>query len=234
VANSNEIVADLKRGVLDEIFAAYHGVHWSFEGEQAEQREFLVAMGLGYAVVLLVIYALLAIPLGSYLQPLIIMSAIPFGLVGAAWGHLLLGYDFTMYSVLGLVALSGVVVNASLVLVDAVNQRVAEGASIQEAVQDAARSRFRPILLTSMTTFAGLTPLMLETSMQAKFMIPMAISIAFGVVFSSFITLFLVPASYLVLQDLAALFQDRPVGPRTRPRPAGEPQRPRRANADAA
>jgi multidrug efflux pump subunit AcrB len=234
VANANEIVADLKRGALDEIFAAYHGIQWSFEGEQAEQREFLMAMGLGYTIVLLVIYALLAIPLGSYVQPLIIMSAIPFGLVGAAWGHLLLGYDFTMYSVLGLVALSGVVVNASLVMVDAVNHRVADGASILEAVQDAARSRFRPILLTSMTTFAGLTPLMLETSMQAKFMIPMAISIAFGVIFASFITLFLVPSSYLVLQDLSAIFQGRPAGPRPKPRAAVEIDVKPSAKADAA
>ncbi len=234
VANANEIVADLRRGPLDEIFAAYHGVQWSFEGEQAEQREFLAAMGLGFVVVMVVIYALLAIPLGSYLQPFIIMSAIPFGLVGAAWGHVLLQYDFTMYSVLGLVALSGVVVNASLVLVDAVNKRVADGAEIEDAVQEAARSRFRPILLTSMTTFAGLTPLMLETSMQAEFLIPMAISIAFGVVFASCITLFLVPSSYLVLQDVARLFQDRPAGPRPRPRPAAEPDAKSGTRADAA
>ncbi len=217
MANANEIVATLKASALDEALAPYHSVHYSFEGEQAEQREFMRAMAIGYAVTLLVIYTLLAVPLGSYMQPFIIMSAIPFGLVGAAWGHVLLGYDFTMYSVLGLVALSGVVVNASLVLVDYVNRRIADGAGIREAVRDAARARFRPILLTSLTTFAGLSPLMLETSMQARFMIPMAVSLAFGVLFASFITLFLVPCSYLLLDDFLGLFQ----------RSTPEPQAPR-------
>ncbi len=205
MANSNEIVRDLRRGVLDEILAGYHGVRFSFEGEQAEQRDFLRAQIIGLGVALMVIYTLLAVPLGSYRQPLIIMTAIPFGLVGAAWGHLLLGYSLTMYSVLGLVALSGVVVNASLVLVDCVNKLIAEGASMLDAVREAALARFRPILLTSITTFAGLTPMMLETSAQARFMIPMAISIAFGVVFASFITLFLVPATYLMLDDATRL-----------------------------
>ena len=202
VANANEIVTDLKRQVLDEALAPYHRVQYSFEGEQAEQRDFLRAMARGYAVTLLVIYTLLAVPLRSYRQPLIIMSAIPFGLVGAAVGHLLLGYEFSMYSILGLVALSGIVVNASLVLIDLANRRLAEGASLEDALREAAIGRFRPILLTSLTTFAGLTPLMLETSVQAQFMIPMAISIAFGVLFSSLITLFLVPASALVLDDM--------------------------------
>jgi multidrug efflux pump subunit AcrB len=177
----------------------------SFEGEQAEQRDFVRAMQIGLASALFVIYVLLAVPLRSYLQPLIIMSAIPFGFVGAAWGHILLGRELTMYSVIGLVALSGVVVNASLVLVDYVNRLVAEGQDIEEAVCNAGQARFRAILLTSLTTFAGLTPMMLETSMQARFMIPMAISIAFGVVFASFITLFLVPATYLVLEDVLGL-----------------------------
>jgi multidrug efflux pump subunit AcrB len=219
MANANEIVASLRAGALDEAIAPYHGVHYSFEGEQAEQREFMRAMAIGYAITLLVIYTLLAVPLGSYLQPFIIMSAIPFGLVGAAWGHVLMGYEFTMYSVLGLVALSGVVVNASLVLVDYVNRRVAEGAGIQEAIRDAATARFRPILLTSLTTFAGLTPLMMETSMQARFMIPMAVSLAFGVLFASFITLFLVPCSYLLLEDFLGLFQRATPEP-SRPRPS--------------
>jgi hypothetical protein len=120
------------------------------------------------------------------------MSAIPFGIVGAVWGHVILGFTLTMYSVIGLIALSGVVVNASLVLVDYVNRELAEGRPIREAIRNATTARFRPILLTSLTTFFGLTPLMLETSIQARFMIPMAISLAFGVLFSSFITLLLV------------------------------------------
>ena len=134
------------------------------------------------------------------------MTAIPFGFVGAAWGHLMLGYQFTMYSVIGLVALSGIVVNDSLVLVDYVNKLIEKGRSLEQAIVEAGQARFRAILLTSLTTFAGLTPLMLETSMQARFMIPMAISIAFGVIFSSFVTLFLVPVSYRVLEDVIALF----------------------------
>ncbi len=218
-ANANEIVRVLRSGALDEILARYPGVQFSFEGEQAEQREFLAAMSRGYVIALLVIYSLLAIPLGSYFQPLIIMAAIPFGLVGAAWGHYLLGFTFSMYSVLGLVALSGVVVNASLVLSDRINQFVASGVPLFEAVQQAAAARFRPILLTTLTTFAGLTPLMLETSMQAKFMIPMAVSIAFGVLFASLVTLFLVPSTYLMLEDVLRLFRrsEPPVADRPRP-----------------
>ena len=202
VANANEIVADLQARELPLIQRAFPTVHYSFEGEQAEQRGFVDAMIRGQLIAMLVIYGLLAVPLRSYLQPLIIMSSIPFGLVGAAFGHLLLGYDFSMYSVIGFVALSGVVVNASLVLVDAVNRLRDRGMRLDEAVRDAGRSRFRAILLTSITTFAGLTPMMLETSMSARFMIPMAISLAFGVVFASLITLFIVPCAYLVLEDL--------------------------------
>ncbi|MDX1649357.1 MAG: efflux RND transporter permease subunit, partial [Myxococcota bacterium] len=206
VANPNEIVADLEDRVLPEVLAAFPGVQVGFEGEQAEQRDFLSAMARGQLVALVVIFALLAVPLGSYVQPLLIMSVIPFGLVGAVWGHVLLGYDFSMYSVIGLVALSGVVVNASLVLVDSVNRHREEGATLHEAVREAGRARFRAIWLTSITTFAGLTPMMLEQSTSSRFMIPTAIALAFGVVFASFITLFLVPCGYLVLEDLAALW----------------------------
>jgi multidrug efflux pump subunit AcrB len=204
MANANEIVADLKRGGLEAVIENHAGVLYSFEGEQAEQREFLRAQLIGLAISLLVIYTLLAVPLGSYIQPLLIMSAIPFGLVGAVWGHVFLGYKLTMYSVIGLIALAGVVVNSSLVLVDAVNKLITEGDDFHTAIERAAISRLRPIMLTSMTTFAGLTPMMLETSMQARFMIPMAISIAFGVLFASFITLLLVPCSYLILEDFFA------------------------------
>jgi len=206
LASPGEIVLDLKRGAIQETLADFSSVTYSFEGQQAEQREFMAALGKGQLIALFVIYGLLAVPLRSYVQPGIIMSAIPFGLVGAVWGHLAMGFDLTMYSILGFVALSGVVVNSSLVLVDYVNRRRAQGAALREALVDAGIARFRAIMLTSLTTFAGLTPLMLEQSMQARFMIPMAISIAFGVLFSSSITLFLVPASYLALEDLTGLF----------------------------
>jgi multidrug efflux pump subunit AcrB len=205
VGNPNEIVADLEASVLPDLLRAHPGVQVGFEGEQAEQRDFLSAMVRGQIVALIVIFALLAVPLRSYVQPLLIMSVIPFGLVGAVWGHLLLGYDFSMYSVIGLVALSGVVVNSSLVLVDRVNRDREDGVPLHEAVREAGRARFRAIWLTSLTTFGGLTPMMLEQSTSARFMIPTAIALAFGVVFASFITLFLVPCGYLVLEDLAGL-----------------------------
>ncbi len=209
VANANVIVADLQESVLPGLLAGYPGVHHAFEGEQAEQRLFLSAMMRGQMIAFLVIYALLAIPLRSYVQPLIIMTAIPFGLVGAVVGHVLLGYDFSMYSVIGLVALSGVVVNASLVLIDHVNHLRQQGARLAEAVRDAGRARLRAIMLTSLTTFAGLTPMMMERSISAKFMIPMAIALAFGVIFASFITLFFVPCASLVLEDISLLIRGR-------------------------
>jgi multidrug efflux pump subunit AcrB len=204
VANANQIAADLRARVMPALAARHPGIEYDFAGEQREQSEFLESLKRGWVVALLVIYALLAIPLRSYLQPLIIMSAIPFGLVGAVWGHVLLGHDFSMFSLIGLVALSGVVVNDSLVMVDYINGRVAQGEGVSEAIRSAGIARFRAILLTSLTTFAGLTPLMMETSVQAQMLIPMAISLAFGVIFATAITLVLVPASYLILEDVQA------------------------------
>jgi multidrug efflux pump subunit AcrB len=202
VGNANEIVADLKAETLSNFGSLFPAVAISFAGEQREQAEFLDSLARGWIIALLVIYALLAIPLRSYSQPLIIMFAIPFGLVGAVWGHLIMGHDFSMFSLVGLVALSGVVVNDSLVLIDCVNNRRRLGLTLRDALLQAGHLRFRAILLTSLTTFAGLTPLMLETSVQARMLIPMAISLAFGVIVATAITLILVPAAYLVLQDI--------------------------------
>jgi multidrug efflux pump subunit AcrB len=181
----------------------------------------------GFAIALLVMFALLAIPLRSYMQPLIIMSAIPFGLVGAIWGHVVMGINLTMLSMFGIVALAGVVVNDSLVLVDFVNRCRADGMAAADAVRVAGTERFRAILLTSLTTFAGLSPLMLERSLQAKFLIPMAVSLAFGVIFSTVITLGLVPVLYMIVEDAKGLFgritgktredPDSPGGPAMRP-----------------
>lgn len=204
VANANEIVADLKRH-LPELVREYPGILFSFEGEQRDQNEFLTSLGRGWAMALVAIYALLAVPLRSYVQPFIIMTAIPFGLVGAVWGHVLMGHDFSMFSVIGIVALSGVVVNDSLVLVDWINRERQRGAPLASAIREAGIARFRAILLTSLTTFAGLSPLLLEESVQAQMLIPMAISLAFGVMFATAITLFLVPSAYLILEDARAL-----------------------------
>jgi multidrug efflux pump subunit AcrB len=202
VTSSQEVILDLEGRILPEVLAAYPGVRFSFEGAQAEQRDAVGGLQEGFGLALLMIFALLAIPLRSYAQPLIIMSAIPFGLVGAVWGHMLLGLDVTMMSMFGLVALTGVVVNDSLVMVDFINRKRTQHVSLNEAVREAGVGRFRPIMLTSLTTFVGLGPLILEKSFGAQFMVPMAVSLAFGVVFATFITLILVPTAYLILDDL--------------------------------
>lgn len=182
----------------------------------------------GFVVALFAIYALMAVPLRSYLQPLIVMVAIPFGVVGAIWGHVLLGMELSIVSMLGLVALTGVVVNDSLVLVDFVNQHRDSGLSRMQAIREAGVRRFRPILLTSMTTVASLTPMLLERSVQARFLLPMAVSLAAGVLFSTFISLLLVPSGYLILDDLGRAFRAVfPASPRLAHPDAG-------AGADAA
>jgi multidrug efflux pump subunit AcrB len=203
--NANEILADLTRSVLPTVLADHRGVSYSFEGEQREQRDTMANLARGFLLALIVIYALMAIPFKSYSQPLIVMLAIPFGLVGAIWGHLIMGLNLTILSMFGLVALTGVVVNDSLVLVDFVNQRRRRGVPRVDALKQAGEARFRPILLTSLTTFAGLSPLLLERSVQAKFLVPMAVSLGFGVVFSTVITLVLVPSGYLILEDVKRL-----------------------------
>ncbi|MDP3518377.1 MAG: efflux RND transporter permease subunit [Pseudohongiella sp.] len=173
-------------------------------GGEGEQRdESLGALLASYPLALLMIYALLAIPLKSYTQPLIIMSVIPFGAIGAIMGHFIMGAELVFFSIIGMVALGGVVVNASLVLVVYVNNEVAAGKTLHEAVASAGVARFRPIFLTSFTTFIGLVPLMFTPSPATFFIIPMAISLAFGVLFATVITLFLVPALYMILYDFS-------------------------------
>ncbi len=201
VTSAGAVLTDLNARVLPEVLADHPGVVHSLEGAQAEQATALRGLRIGFALALLAIYALLAVPLRSYAQPLLIMGAIPFGVVGAVWGHGVMGLDFTIMSMFGVVALTGVVVNDSLILVDVINRRRRAGADIDAATRAAGASRFRPIVLTSVTTFAGLAPLMLERSSQAAFLVPMAVSLAFGVLFATFITLLLVPVWYLILDD---------------------------------
>ncbi|MEO0422139.1 MAG: efflux RND transporter permease subunit [Pseudomonadota bacterium] len=201
-------------------------VRFTLEGEAAEQRESFGSVTNGALFVLFAIYVLLAVPFRSYLQPLIVMLVIPFGVIGAMLGHMIMGLTLSFVSVLGMLALSGVVVNDSLVLVDYVNQRRREGASVREAVYAAGGARFRPVLLTSLTTFAGLMPLIFEKSTQAQFLVPMAVSLGFGILFATAITLLLIPMNYLVLDDLVRLpgrvvaFAKRLLG-ETRPAPVG-------------
>jgi multidrug efflux pump subunit AcrB len=154
-----------------------------------------------------VIFAMLAIPLNSYIQPLIIMAAIPFGMVGAVIGHLIMGYSLSVLSMFGVVALSGVVVNDSLVLVDSANRKERSGISRRDAIHQAGIHRFRPVILTTLTTFGGLSPMIFETSRQARFLIPMALSLGYGILFATLITLVLVPSFYLIIDDIQQLIR---------------------------
>jgi multidrug efflux pump subunit AcrB len=208
---AGQILTELRTSVLPGIVADYPGMRWSFEGVQREQRRALGSMLSWFGVAMFVIYALLAVPLRSYGQPLVIMSVIPFGVVGAIGGHVLMrmikgpSFGLSFLSITGIVALTGVVVNASLIMVHHINAQRDRGASTREAVIGAAVARFRPIFLTALTTFGGLTPLLLETSMQAQFLVPMATSLGFGVLFAAAITLFILPAGYMVFEDVRGL-----------------------------
>ena len=202
VTTGGEVLDSLNVAFLPELLAQYPGISYSFEGSQADMAESMSGLVTGFGVAMFVMYALLAIPLKSYIQPLIVLAAVPFGMVGAIWGHVLLGMPVSFLSMCGMVALAGVVVNDSLVLVNFTNACSTRFGSLEEAVRTAGVARFRPILLTSLTTAAGVTPLILEKSLQAQFLIPMAVALAAGVLFATVVTLVFVPASYLILADL--------------------------------
>ncbi len=210
VITANEVLARFSDGPVQEIMRDYPRIDYSLEGSQREQSESLGSLLPMFGLALFVIYSLLAIPLRSYSQPLIIMSVIPFAFVGAIWGHLLMKgagllNSMAIMSVMGFIAASGVVVNSSLVLVHGINSRRRDGLTVRDAVIEAAVTRCRPIVLTSLTTFAGLSPLLLNQSMQAAVLIPMATSVAFGVIFSTVVTLFVVPSGVRILEDLGML-----------------------------
>ncbi len=196
-----EVVSDLQENFFPELFQRYPGVSYRTDGGTAEQQSIVQDMARGMLFAIFGIYALLAIPLRSYTQPLIIMGVIPFGIIGAVFGHWLIGIPLNFLSVLGIIALSGVVVNDSIVVVDFVNKAKEDGHELIDAVLHAGAARFRAIMLTSLTTFFGLGPIIMETSMQAQFLIPMATSLAFGILFATVITLFLIPSLYVILED---------------------------------
>lgn len=204
VTNANDVVASLSQSVLPDVMARYDGLSYTFAGEQREQGEVVRNLFTSMILALLVMYALMAIALSSYTQPFLILGAIPFGIVGALAGHSLMGFGLSLISLFGMIALMGVVVNDSIVLVSAVNT-YRETLPVRAAVVAGSARRLRPILLTSLTTFFGLAPMILEPSVQARFLIPMAISLAFGVLFATVVTLLLVPAGYLVFHDIATL-----------------------------
>lgn len=205
VTTPNEIIAILQNEVLPEITSRYQGLTYSFEGESREQNEDLASLSRNMMIALMLIYVLLGAQLRSYIQPFVIMSAIPFGIVGAILGHLLLGYDLTFISMFGGVALTGVVVNDSVVLVDYLNKHSRDGKTLGESALLAVKRRFRPILLTTLSTSLGLLPILLETSMQARFLIPMVVSLAMGILFSTLVILFLVPCLVLIVEDIKSL-----------------------------
>lgn len=214
VASANTIIREVVANELELLMDTYPGLSYSLEGEQASQQESLSALAIGFTLALLLIYGLLAIPFRSYVQPLIVMLCIPFGMIGAVVGHVLLGYGLSIISMLGIVALAGVVVNDSLVLIVATNQiRQDNRVSVAEAVIQGAMKRFRPIVLTSLTTFFGLAPMMFETALQARFIIPMAISLGFGILFSTVIILTIVPSAYLIIEDLRERLMGQPDEP---------------------
>lgn len=196
------IIKEIKTHLMPELSQRYPGLRFDLGGEAREQRETLTVMGRGAVFALFAVYALMAIPLRSYLQPLIIMAAIPFGIVGAIGGHWLMGLPVSILSICGMVALAGVVVNDSLVMASFINEQRRAGVSLDKAVREAGAARFRAILLTSVTTFCGLLPLLMERSIQAQYLIPMAASLAFGILFATVITLILIPTLYLIGADI--------------------------------
>ena len=202
------IMKDLEANVMPGLMQEFSGLTWKFEGRQADMAESMSTLVTGLLLALFCIFALLAIPFNNYYQPLVIMCCIPFGLVGAVMGHIIMGYNLSLMSLFGIVALSGVVVNDSLVLIDFANRRQREeGKTPREAVRLAGVARFRAIILTTLTTFGGLAPMILETSRQARFMIPMAISLGFGILFATIVVLVLVPCFYVILEDIMDLFR---------------------------
>ena len=201
ITTPERILAEVERDLPNLLAASYPGVTYRLGGEQQEQKGTMDGLLRGAFLALLIIYTLLAVPLKSYIQPFIIMSVIPFGVVGAILGHWIMGWDIVFFSILGIVALSGVVVNSSLVLVHTINRRRSEGYGFDEAVRMAAVARFRPIVLTTVTTFIGLLPLMFEASPPAMPLIPMAISLGYGVLYASIMTLIMVPCGYVIIND---------------------------------
>ena len=202
VGETGIVKADLDSTILPELARDFPGLSYGYEGRQADMQESVNALGAGFALVLFFVYFLLAIPFKSYIQPLIVMLSIPFGVIGAILGHLTMGYNLSIISIMGMIALAGVVVNGSLVLIEYANRLREDGVNAYEAIHRSGIRRFRPIMLTTLTTFAGLAPMIFETSRQARFMIPMALSLGYGILFSSIICLVLVPALYMIIEDI--------------------------------
>ncbi len=205
IGDTTMISAEMNRVILPELIKEYPGLSYGYEGRQADRKESMQSLFYGFCGALVIIYFLLAIPFKSYVQPVIVMLAIPFGMVGAVFGHVIMGYNLSVMSMMGVVALSGVLVNDSLVLIDFANKRRAEGQTAFTAIHGAGVRRFRPIILTTLTTFGGLAPMIFESSRQARFMIPMALSLGYGIIFATIIALVLIPCFYMNVSDFSSL-----------------------------
>ena len=197
-ANADLIITELQRSFVPELNERFPKVGIRWEGQREQSKESVGSLMVGFGVAILAMYVLLVLQFRSYIQPLLILAIVPFGMIGAVWGHAALSIPLTLFSMFGLVALSGVVINDSIVLIDFINTRVRAGNSLLDALTQAGERRFRPIMLTSLTTIAGLIPLMLERSFQAQLMIPMAASLAFGLMLATFLVLILVPVFYMI------------------------------------
>ena len=207
VTNAEEIMNELRAGLLTEFSNDYPNLMYNLEGTTRDTEESMASMRSAMIFGLILIFSVLAIPFRSFLQPFVVMSVIPFGIIGAMIGHLLFGFNFSMISLFGMVALTGVVVNDSLVMIDFINRSRREGVPLTEAIMISGVRRFRPIIMTSFTTFFGLVPMIMEKSLQARFLVPMALSLGFGVLFATGITLLLIPTLYLILEDINGLFR---------------------------
>jgi multidrug efflux pump subunit AcrB len=205
VANADKIRAALSADYLPALAGQYPGLRYRFEGRQREQTEALHALFRGLCLAMLAIFCLLSVLFRSYIQGLVVVLCVPFGTAGALVGHVVMGYDLSVISVFGLIAICGVVVNGALVLTVTMNEHRKGGATWPEAVEAAARRRLRPIVLTSLTTFFGLAPMIFESSVQARFLVPMAISLGYGILLSMAVVLLFTPSVHRITQDLRAV-----------------------------
>ncbi|MCA9184221.1 MAG: efflux RND transporter permease subunit [Pirellulaceae bacterium] len=201
-ANAQNIIEDLKKDFFPQLTSDFEGISIRWEGEQEQRRESIESLRNGFVVALLIMFGLLALEFKSYFQPFLVMLIIPFGIIGAVWGHVIMGIPVSMFSLFGLVALTGIVVNDSIVLIDFINSGIRAGVPVEKALTAAGTRRFRPVMLTTVTTVGGLTPLLLETSLQAQVIIPMAVSIAFGEIFATILVLYIVPVTYSIYWSL--------------------------------
>ncbi len=205
-ANADLIIQTLQEQDVPKLAGAFPAVKLRWEGQQEQSRESVGSLMRGFGIAVVCMYVLLVLQFRSYVQPLLILIIVPFGMIGAVWGHAVLGLPLTLFSMFGLVALAGVVVNDSIVLIDFINSRIRAGLPIDEALIDSGQRRFRPILLTSMTTIAGLLPLLTERSFQAQLLIPMAASLAFGLMVATILVLLLVPVFYSLYLKTIGIF----------------------------